>query len=239
MKKQIFLAVLFVMLGSLAVFIAANRSGKPGPAAQLLAGILAKMERANRDLKSLRALITQERVNVQIGVKDTDWGIVIYKPGEGAMRRLRIDYRRPSNNVVSLIGDRLVFYQPRINQVLKTTLSKATKGRTGGYQQLIGLDRSMKSLLQDYQIEYVKDEAVDEQMATRLHLSPKGSSQFASIEIWVDHQTWLPLQHKFVDLNGDYTIVRLSKLELNLKLPDDAFVVKYPSGTAVMEKLEE
>jgi outer membrane lipoprotein-sorting protein len=238
-RKLILLGVFLVTPGLIEVFIAANHASKADPANQMLAGVLSKMEKANRELKSLRAVITQERVNVQIGVKDTESGVIIYKPGDGGKGRLRIDYQKPSTNVVSVIGDSFVFYQPRINQALKTTLSKAAKGRTGGYQQLVGLDRSLKSLFQNYQIEYVKDEAVDGQMATRLRLLPKSDGQFALIEIWVSHQTWLPLQHKFVERNGDYTIVKLSKLELNLKLGDEAFIVKYPSGTVVVDRLDE
>ncbi|MFN0119874.1 MAG: hypothetical protein ACKV2V_05170 [Blastocatellia bacterium] len=42
--------------------------------AQLLSGILGKMEKANQELKSLRAVITQERVSVRIGVPDRSEG---------------------------------------------------------------------------------------------------------------------------------------------------------------------
>ena len=100
--------------------------------AQLLPGLLAKMERANRNLQSMRAVIEQQRVNVQIGTKDTDTGTLLYKPG-----RLRIDYSKPTAQSVSLIGQDFVLYQPRMNQALKTTLAKATKGRTGSLSQLV------------------------------------------------------------------------------------------------------
>lgn len=233
------LAVIFLVSGIITAFSAVTAGAELGATPQLLTGILAKMEKANRDLKSLRAVVTQERVNIQIGAKDIDSGVILYKPGDTGKGKMRIDYSKPGINMVSIIGDNFVFYQPRINQVLKTTIAKAAKGRATAYQQLVGLDRSLKSLLQNYKIEYVKDEEIDRQMTTQLRLSPKESSHFAGIEIWVSNLTWLPIQHKFIEHNGDYTIVKLTNLELNLKLSDEAFIIKYPSNTVVVDKLEE
>jgi outer membrane lipoprotein-sorting protein len=202
---------------------------------QLLPGLLAKMEQANRNLKSLRAVIEQQHVNTQIGTKDTDFGTLLYKPGH-----LRIDYVKPTAQSISVIGDAFVLYQPRINQALKTTIAKVSKGRTSGFTQIVGLNSSLKSLADQFVIEYVKDEAVGEQMATQLRLTPKAKGgSLASIELWVNQQTWLPVMHKFTERNGDYTIVKLTKLELNPKLDDLAFVIKLPGNTVVVDKMEE
>jgi outer membrane lipoprotein-sorting protein len=100
---------------------------------QILTGILQKIEKAHLDLKSLKAVIVQQRINSQIGSKDTDSGVLIYKPPVGNTKgKLRIDYNKPDVRVVSLVGENLIFYQPRINQVVKMSVAKASKDKTGG-----------------------------------------------------------------------------------------------------------
>jgi len=230
-------ATFAIILGMFVFLIGANRPVEANPSAQLLTGILQKMEVAHRNLKSLRAAIVQQKVNVQIGTKDTDYGTLLYKLAVKGKGRLRIDYTKPDARTVAVIGSDFVFYQPRINQVLKTTLAQASKGRTGGYSQLVGLDGSVKSLSGSYNIDYVKDELVNGQMATQLHLVPKSGGSFASMEIWVSNQTWLPVQQKIVERNGDYTIVKLTNMEPNIAIADEDFKVKYPSSTQVIDKI--
>ena len=205
--------------------------------AQLLPGILAKMEVAQRNLKSLRATLEQQSVNVQLGTKDTDYGTLIYTSADKG--RLRIDYTKPSPQVLSIIGDEFLFYQPRLNQALKTTFAKALKGRAGGQVQLIGLNKSVKTLAQNYQIEILNDESIEGAMTSHLRLTPKERGQFAALEIWVSQQSWLPLQHKVIAQNGDYSIVKLTKVELNLKLRNEDFIVKLPGNTVVVDRMED
>jgi outer membrane lipoprotein-sorting protein len=231
MKRRIMPAALVVALlvGSIATpQIEANGN---------LNALLQKMEKAHQELKSLKAELKQEKVNPQIGSSDTDYGTLIYKPAVGGKGRMRIDYTQPDMRTVSVVGENFVFYQPRINQVVKTTLAKASKGRTGGYTAIIGLDGSVKNLAGNYNIKIVKDEAINGEMTTQLHLVPKTPGQMASLDIWVSHKHHLPVQQKFVERNGDYTIVQLINLETNVRLSDDAFVVKYPSSTVVVDKI--
>jgi outer membrane lipoprotein-sorting protein len=230
-------ATLIVTAGLLVGLTGASRRADAGASAQLLSGILAKMEKAHSELKSLRAVIIQQKTNTQIGTSDTDYGTLIYKPSAKGQGRLRIDYTKPDVRVFAAIGNNVIFYQPRINQALKSTVAKASKGRVGGYAQFIGLDGSIKSLAKDYHFEYVKDELVNNRMATQLHLVPKGKSDFTSIEIWVSQDSWLPVQYKFSERNGDHTLVKLNNLEPNIKLADEAFVVKLPNNTVIVDKI--
>lgn len=228
------LMMLTALLG--AFFVFGGSAARPVEANGDLDALLKRMEKAQQELKSLKAELKQDRVNTQIGSTDTDYGTVIYKPAVGK-GRLRIDYVKPDTRTVAVVGENFVMYQPRINQVVKTTVAKATKGRTGGYTSIIGLDGSAKSLAGDYNISIVKDEMVNGQMTTQLHLTPKRAGQIASLDIWVSKQTSLPIQQKFVERNGDYTVVQLNKLETNIKLDDDAFIVKYPSSVVVVDKI--
>jgi outer membrane lipoprotein-sorting protein len=206
-------------------------------ATQLLTGVLSKMQAAHRSLRSMRAAMVQQRRNPQIGSTDTDYGTLIYKPGGKGKSKLRIDYTRPDQKSVAVIGEHLTFYEPRINQVLKTTISKAAKGKTSSYSALVGLDSSLESLTKDYHVEYVKDELVNGKPATRLQLIPKAGGTFSKIDLWVSNEFWLPVQYQMFERNGDSTLVKFTGLEINPNLADSLFNVNIPSGTKVVDKI--
>jgi outer membrane lipoprotein-sorting protein len=202
---------------------------------QLLTGILNKMEKAHQEMKSLKADLIQETTNSQIGITDTLFGAILYKPAEGkAKGKLRIDYSKPNKDIVALVGENFTLYQPRINQALKTTIAKASKGSKVG--PLYGLDSSLKSVVGTYNIDYLRDEAINGQPATVIRLTPKTNGQFNSIDIWV-LQNGLPSQWKVIDRNGDHAIYTLKNLQLNSNIPDSAFNINLPNGTKVIDKI--
>src|SRR5215831_12283896 len=135
MKKLIPLAII---AGIFLLLAGANRSASANTQPQLLTGILNKMEKAHQDLKSLKAEMVLERTNTQIGVTDSEYGQLIYKPGAGkSKQKLRIDYTKPSKDILAVDGDNFVFYQPRINQAIKGLASKISKGKQDGLAQII------------------------------------------------------------------------------------------------------
>jgi outer membrane lipoprotein-sorting protein len=235
MKKTIALAILAGLVAALAG-LSPRAIANPTP--QLLTGVLNKMEKAHQEMKSLKAELIQQKTNPQINITDTLQGNLLYKPGAGKEKgKVRVDYTRPSKDIFALVGETVTFYQPRINQAYRNTVAKATKGKTGGLSQLVGLDASLKSLSGNYNIDFVKDEPINGQMTTLLRLTPKtGASQFASVELWVNLQTYIPSQWKFVERNQDYTIVTLKNVQLNGNIPDSAFAVNLPSGAKIVDK---
>src|SRR5262245_27506128 len=236
MKHVLLIAIIAGLLISLC---GADRRADASSMPQLLSGILNKMGKAHQEMKSLRADLIKQNTNNQIGISDTDYGAFIYKPAVGkAKGRLRIDYTKPSKDIISLIGENLVFYQPRVNQAVKTTLANAAKGKVGGYAQLVGLDGSLKSQTSNYNIEVVRlDEQVNNVSTAVLRLIPKNGNQIASIDIWVNQQNSLPIQWKIIERNGDITVVILNNMEVNVNIPDSAFNVNIPSGTKVLDRL--
>jgi outer membrane lipoprotein-sorting protein len=231
--------MIWVLSAALAVcLLGVSQSADANTSPQLLTGILAKMEKMHKDLRSLKAGLVQEKVNAQIGTRDKDYGALIYKPGVGkAKGKLRIDYTKPATNTIAVNGDSFLFYQPKLNQAFKNTLAKAAKGRVGGYAQILGLDGSVKGLMENYNIEFVGDENVDGQGAAHLRLTPKvAGGSMVNIEIWVNNQNGFPTMQKFNERNGDYTVVKLTNLQQNVAINDSDFEVKLPGGVKIVDK---
>jgi outer membrane lipoprotein-sorting protein len=235
MKKLISLAI----IAGISLLIAGvDRSASANTQAQLLTGILNKMEKAHQDLKSLKAEMILERTNTQIGVTDSEFGQLLYKPGpQKSKQKLRIDYTKPSQDVLAVDGDNFVFYQPRIKQAFKGMASKYSKGKQGGLAQFItiALDGSLKSASGKYNIGFVKDEMVEGVMTSVLRLTPKSNDQFTSFDIWVNQQSGFPVRFSGTERNGDLTMVTLKNLQLNTNVPNNAFALDLPSGTKIVK----
>jgi len=234
MKKLIPLAII---AGIFLLLAGANRSASANTQAQLLTGILNKMEKAHQDLKSLKADIILEKTNTQIGVTDSEYGQFIYKPGAGkSKQRLRIDYTKPSKDILAVDGDNYIYYQPRINQAFKGLASKLSKGKQSGLAQFINvaLDGSLKSASGKYNISFVKDETIDGAMTSLLRLTPKSSDQFTSFDIWIN-QNGFPVRFCGTERNGDLMMVTLRNLQLNTNVPNNAFALDLPGGTKIVK----
>lgn len=232
-----FITLLITLTFLIGLVTSTSDCARANTAPQLLSGILQKMENAHRNLKSLKAALVQQKVNSQLGTRDTDYGTMMYKPGDNGKLKLRLDYTRPDTRVAAIVGDNFTYYQPRINQAFKGAVSKASKSRNGIYGLLVGFNGSARSLTSNFSIEFVKEELVSGKPTYQLHLTPREKSSIASVEIWVSSDTWLPVQNKVVEKNGDYTIVKLDRMEVNARLDDSAFNVKLPPGTAIVDKL--
>ncbi len=231
MKKIVTLAIILGMFLTLSGAALVDANATP----QLLTGVLNKMETAHKQMKSLKAELIQQKTNPQIGSTDTDYGVVLYKPGAGKEKgKLRIDYTRPSKDIVSVVGENVTFYQPRINQVFKGALNKLSKGKAG--VNLVGLDGSLKTLTANYNIDFVKDENINGQMTTLLRLTPKSGGSYTAIDLWVNQQNWLPAQWKMFERNGDFTLITLKNTQLNANIADADFAVKIPNGAKVVDK---
>jgi outer membrane lipoprotein-sorting protein len=234
MKRTMILALSVALLVSLTETI---RRADANASPQLLTGILAKMEKMHKDLRSLKAGFVQEKVNAQIGTKDKDYGTLLYKPGVGkAKGKFRLDYTKPSNNTVAVNGDSFLFYQPKLNQAFKKSVTEAAKGRVGGYGQLIGLDSSVKTLVSQYDIDVIGDANVDGQNATHLRFTPKTRGGLTNIEMWINNSGF-PLMQKFNERNGDYTVFKLTNPQQNVAINDGDFDVKLPGGVKIVDKM--
>jgi outer membrane lipoprotein-sorting protein len=235
MNKLISLAI----IGGISLLIAgAGRTASANAQPQILTGILNKMEKANQDLKSLKAEMILQKTNNQIGVTDSEYGQLIYKPGTPkSKQKLRIDYTKPSKDILAVDGDNYTYYQPRINQAFKGLASKISKGKQDGLAQFItiGLNGSLKSASGKYNISFVKDETVEGMTTSVLRLTPKSNDQFNSIDIWVSQQSWIPVRLSVTERNSDVTVITFKNPQLNANVPNDAFSLNLPGGTKIVK----
>ena len=139
--------------------------------------ILRRMDDNNKSLQSLRADVTMVKTDSVLKVSDTTYGNTSYLPNSSKGRYIRIDWTKPVEEQISVIGDDYELYRPRLNQVItgKTTNSK-NNASVGG--ALAFMSMSKDQLSSNYTVVYLGDEQISGGTQTfHLQLTPKSGDQ--------------------------------------------------------------
>lgn len=78
--------------------------------------ILKQMQSRYKKLKTLRADILSEMYDVQLGESDTMQGSLIFLPLKGRNALLRVDWKKPRMELLSVIDNQYVVFNPSIKQ---------------------------------------------------------------------------------------------------------------------------
>jgi outer membrane lipoprotein-sorting protein len=216
-------ALMVVMLVLSAAFAVAPTMAN-GQSAGLVSSVLNSMERNRRSLKSLRSGITMEKYNSQLRDSEKFNGVVSYVPTTGREASVRIEWRSPQHEILTVNNGKFVLFRPRLNMAYVGS-SKSKNNKAGGVLEMIYMSRQqLEARFQP--VQDVREETLWGNVSTiHLKLVPKGNASFKYAEIWVDG-SGMPVQTKIVEKNDDATTMRLTGLEKNAKISSDDFSQK-------------
>lgn len=194
----------------------------------ILRQILNRMDAHNKALSSLRADVTMAKFNSQLGETDTTIGSTSYLPKTAKQPTyVRIDWTKPVQEQIAIIGDTYKLYRPRLNQVIVGKVDKA-KNSVGAGGALAFMSMSKEQLRANYKVSYLGEETVTGGAKTwHLELIPIKKTSYKSAELWVDGNG-MPIQAKIVERNNDATTVLLANLQKNVTIPASIFDLKLP-----------
>lgn len=220
--KSVIALGLAVLLGGMAV----TESKGQG----VLNEILRRIDDHHKALSSLKADVTMVKLNSQLGESDTTIGSTSYLPKTPKRGMyVRIDWTKPVEEQIAVIGDDYKLYRPRLNQVIVGKVGKAKNNAAAG-GALGFMSMSKEQLRSNYSVKYIGQEKVSGGIETwHLELTPKAATSYRSAELWVDGNG-MPIQAKIVENNNDTTTVLLSNLQKNTTLNADIFRLKYPKS---------
>ncbi len=223
MKKVLRYSFLVISLGLLISVSDASAQG-------VLSEILKRMDLNNKNLQTLQANVTMVKTNTQLGVSDESIGSTKYLPKVGDRKMyVRIDWVKPLEEQVSVIGDDYELYRKRLNQVITGKVGKA-KNSAGVGNALGFMNMSKDQLKANYNVQYISQENVKGGTATwRILLIPKTATNYKNAELWVDGNG-LPVQARITENNSDHTTVLLEGVQKNLTLPGAIFKLQYPAS---------
>ena len=126
MKKAIRTSLIAACLGIM-VFV----SGLTQAHAQVIGEIERRMEAYNQNLQSLQAQVTMEKYDSTLKIADASSGSVSYiAKAKGHDRYARIDWTKPQQESLVVIGNDYELYRPRLNQVISGKTSGG-EGKAG------------------------------------------------------------------------------------------------------------
>jgi len=202
--------------------------------AQILNKILDTMDAHYKALSSLQANVKMDKYNSQLDEHDITEGTTKYLPVKGRDAYVRIDWTKPMQESLAVVGKEYVLYRPRLNQALVGKVDKA-QGSAKSNSALAFMNMSKAQLKANYNVKYLGEEKVDGKIPTwHLELTPKTKSSYKLADIWVDGDG-MPIQMRVTENNNDSTTILLTNLKKNITLKANVFTINLPKGTKKLE----
>jgi outer membrane lipoprotein-sorting protein len=192
--------------------------------------ILARMDRAAPAFSTMKAEVTRITYTKVIDEKSEETGIMLLKR-RGKELRMLIEFRQPSPKIVVFSGRKGEVYYPKLNTIQEYDLSK--------HKQLIdqfltlGFGATGRELAENYQVQVKGEEAIAGEKTVHMELIPKSAAarqNISKIDLWMTEAGDRPVQQRFVQPSGDYTLIRYSHAQLNIPLSDEDLKLKAPKG---------
>jgi len=225
-----------LLLTIIAVIVAASTRGDVASANGKLDEVLANMDKAARSIKTIQADMRQEKRDRTIGGSPEVYGgHLLFSHAGKNNDKVRINYERPAGQVVAVVGNEIVLYQPAIKQVIITS-RQAQASKNQEFSFIATPYKSVPELKSQYNILYVGDEQAAGAYTSKLELTPKAKSSVQKLTLWVNQSSWLPIQYQVVEMNNNVTTFVLSNMNLNGNIPATAFKVTWPPDTKVVHQ---
>lgn len=191
--------------------------------------VLAQMDQSAADFEGMKADLRWVTYTALIDDTSVETGDIWVRRDSDGEVDLKIVFDEPARRDLLVEGARVQMFQPKINQVNEYDLSK--KKDQLEQALLVGFGVSGKFLVENYDVEYAGEDAVGDQKAVKLELSPKNAeSSVEKLEMWVSTETWQPVQQKLYQTGDDYRLYSYSSIAINPSLKGSDFKLDLPKN---------
>lgn len=201
--------------------------------AVILNEVLKRMDTHRSKLTSLKTNVKMVKTDVVLKESEVYEGTALYLPEKGNDALVRIDWRKPVEETLSVVDKQYVLYTPRLKRALTGKASEA-KGNGKANNLFAFLSMSKSDLKKNYTVTYDGEETVGgSTTAWHLKMTPKNKMSYKSAEMWVD-KDGMPIQIKIIADNNDTTEILLSGMQKNVQIKPAVFEVKLPRDTQIV-----
>lgn len=193
--------------------------------------VLAQMDAAARNFRTTQASFVWDQYQKVIDDTDTQKGRIYFRR-EGNETQMAAEIVEPDRKYVVYSNGKVQVYQPKIDQVTEYNPGKNRSDLEGFL--VLGFGGSGHDLLKSYDVKYLGSEAANGAEAEKLELIPKSTrlrANIARILLWVDPAKGVSVQQQFFEPSGDYRLAKYSQIQINQKLPENAFKLKTTGKT--------
>lgn len=193
--------------------------------------VLTEMDAASRNFRTTQAGVISDQYQRVINETETQKGKIYFRR-EGGEIQMAADFVEPDRKYVIYSGGKLQVYQPKIDQVNEYNPGK-NRGDVEGFL-VLGFGGGGHDLLKSYDVKFLGSETANGVAAAKLELIPKSArlkNNIARILLWIDPARGVSVQQQFFEPSGDYRMAKYSDIQINQKLPDNAFKLKTTGKT--------
>ena len=188
--------------------------------------VLNSMDREAAGFRTVQCDFVADMYQKVVDEHDFQKGTMYFRR-QGDSTEMAADITEPDKKYVLFINGVVSYFQPLIDQVTEYNAGK-NKAEVESYL-VLGFGGGGHALTKSYDVQYGGTEQVQGVNAAKLVLTPKSPrvrSLFQTITLWIDPARGVPVQQRFDEPSGDYRITKYSNIEINHKLPGDAFKLK-------------
>lgn len=198
--------------------------------ADSLPQVLAKLDESATSFESMSANVKKLSHTEVINDNMEESGSILLKRQKPRGLAALIDFTKPDPRTIAFSGNKAEIYYPKLKKVDEYNLSKYTD--IVDQFLLVGFGTAGKELAANYDIKLGGAETVEGVATNRLDLTPKTDARREKLKLL---QLWIagggyPVQQKFLQPSGDFTVFTYTDVKVNPPLAEDALRLKLPKG---------
>jgi outer membrane lipoprotein-sorting protein len=211
-------------IAAITAFLAVDAWAQGDAAA--LERVLNQMDAAAKNFRTAQASVIWDQYDSVVKETETQKGKVYFRR-ENSDIQMAADFFEPDAKYVIYSGGKVQVYHPKIHEVDEYN---AGKNRVDVESFLVlGFGGAGHDLPKSYDVKYEGAETVNNVAAQKLELTPKSvhlHNNIVRILLWIDPARGVSVQQQFFEPGGNYRLVKYSDIQINQKLPDNAFKLK-------------
>jgi outer membrane lipoprotein-sorting protein len=164
--------------------------------------------------------------------KESESHVMIKKPN---MIKEIIAESGKENKTISISDGKIAWsYNPDTNTVLKIKLSNTSELTKNDYINIVS------EFLNNTNVKLLGVERIDGKTTCLIETTPKEKDRdyefIYRTKIWVDQETWMPLQYEIYNIAGNLTMkIKILDLKVNSGISDSEFKFEVPTGAKIVE----
>jgi outer membrane lipoprotein-sorting protein len=197
--------------------------------------VLARMDKAANDFKSMTAQVTYITHTDVLNENDTETATVTMRKVQPGEVQGKVEFTAPDKKIVTIEKRRVQEYFPKINTLQQFDLNK--HGPQLDKFLMTGFGISGTELAKDYDVSVLGTEDRNGQPVVHLRLIPKvaeARQYVKQLDLWIPAQgDPYPVQEKILEPSGDYRLWTYSGSKINPPLQPDALQLNLPPGVKI------
>ncbi len=193
--------------------------------------VLTRMDAVARNFRTTEASVITDQYQKVIDETETQKGKIYFRR-EGGEIQMAADFAEPDKKYVIYSGGKVQVYQPKIDQVNEYDAGK-NRGDVESFL-VLGFGGGGHDLLKSYDVKFLGPETANGVATEKLELIPKSMrlrNNIARIWLWIDSARGILVQQQLFEPGGDYRLAKYSDIQINQKLPENAFKLKTTGKT--------